>query len=169
MEPAPVTKVERSGCLVVLEYGAEWPSSVFRRTSERDCVLVVAQEPNETFATFFGRLARRIERAVRSGLSIRTVIVACSARGNGESEERLLLLRGVVERVVRDQETRLLIVGDTSADSGALLVMADTLLGHLRGEPVTVHVISRAHPGHEPESSLSVWCTRGASALPWSA
>ena len=164
-----MTKVERSGCLVVLEYGAEWPSSVFRRTSERDCVLVVAQEPNETFAAFFGRLARRIERAAKSALSIRTVIVACSGRGNAESDERLLLLRGIVQRVVREQETRLLIVGDTSADSGALLVMADTLLEHLRGEPVTVHVISRAHSGHDPGSSRSAWCTRGASALPWSA
>ena len=164
-----MTKIERSGCLVVLEYGAEWPTSVFRRTSERDCVLVVAQEPNETFATFFVRLARRIERAARSALSIRTVILSCSGRGNAGPDERLLLLRGIVERVVCDQETRLLIVGDTSADSGALLVMADALLEHLRGEPVTVHVISRARRGHEPASSLSVWCTRGASALPWSA
>ncbi len=164
-----MTKVERNGCLVVLEYGAEWPTSVFRRTSERDCVLVVAQEPNETFATFFGRLACRIERADKSALSIRTVILACSGRGNAWGDERLLLLRGILQRTVRDQETRLLIVGDTSADSGTLLVMADTLLEYLRGEPVTVHVISRTRRAHEPGSSLSIWCTRGASALPWSA
>ncbi len=164
-----MNKVERTGCLVVLEYGAEWPTSVFRRTSERDCVLVVAQEPSETLGTFFGRLARRVERASRNALSIRSVIVACSARGNTTPDERCLLLRGIAQRVVRQEETRFLIVGDTSADSGALLATADTLLEHLRGQPVTVHVISRKANANAPTSSAMGWCTRGASALPWSA
>jgi hypothetical protein len=142
---------------------------VFRRTSERDCVLVVAQEPNETLGTFFGRLARRVERATRNALSIRTVIVACSGHGDTAPDERLLLLQGIAQRVVRDQETRFVIVGDGSAESESLLVVADTLLEHLRGEPVTVHMISRAVSGLDPENSASAWCTRGASALPWSA
>jgi hypothetical protein len=142
---------------------------VFRRTSERDCVLVVAQEPNEKLGTFFGRLARRVERATRNALSIRTVIVACSGHGDTAPDERLLLLQGIARQVVRDHETRFVIVGDGSAESGALLVMADTLLEHLRGEPVTVHVITRAVSGHAPGHSVSDWCTRGASALPWSA
>jgi hypothetical protein len=160
-----VTRVERSGCLVVLEYGAEWPTSVFRRTSERDCVLVAAREPDETLGTFFVRLARRVERAARHAVSIRTVIVACSGHGDTAPDERLLLLQGIARQVVRDQETRFVIVGDESAESGALLMMADTLLEHLRGEPVTVHVVSRAVSGR----SLPAWCTRGASALSWSA
>jgi hypothetical protein len=151
-----VTKVKRIGSLVVLEHGAAWPSSVFWRAADRDGVLVVARQIDESLCTFLGRLAERIARVARHALSISTVMVVFAGPGGTPSRDRLLLLRGIAQQVARDDETRFVIVGDGSEG----LALADTLLEHLHGERVTVHVVSR---------STSAWCTRGASALPWSA
>jgi hypothetical protein len=159
---------ERSGCLVILEHGTEWPTPVFQRTYERDCVIVVTLEPDQSLGLFLAQLGRRFELAGRSGLSIRTVVVACS--GNTTLQARLRLLRSIARQLDREREVRFVIVGDPTdgVESGVLLVMADALLEHLRGERVTIQIVSRAASSSDSKRSGCAWRSSATVAFPHS-
>jgi hypothetical protein len=161
------TPAETSGCLVILERDAEWPLRAFRRTMDRDCVIVMTRQPDEPLGIFLARLGRRFELAGRHAVSVRTVILACSGDEEGAFETRLELLQGVVKHVIHDHETRFVIVADQekSAGSAGPLAMADALLEDLRGQCVAVDVISGAPSPGQHARSARARCKADTSAL----
>jgi hypothetical protein len=147
---------ETSGCLVILEPDAEWPWRAFHRATDRDCVIVMTREPEEPVEVFVRRLGHRCELANRLTASIRTVILACSGDGQEAFQSRLELLRGIAAHLTRSHETRFAIVADRNTNHGSTnpLAMADALLEELRGQRVSVDVLSMAaDPGKRARPS----------------
>jgi len=72
---------QSSGCVVVLEPGAQWPEQAFADVKDRAGVAVVHEVPDETAEHFFTRLARQFHKVAANGVLIRTVLVACAVTG----------------------------------------------------------------------------------------
>ncbi len=77
-----------TGCVVVLEPGAQWPEQAFAGVGDREGVAVVPESPGEAAEHFFKRLARQFANIAANGVLIRTVIVACAVSGAVHSIDR---------------------------------------------------------------------------------
>jgi hypothetical protein len=68
------------GLLIVVELGAEWPSSEIEAPHSPRACRVLAQDDTESPAAFAHRLAEQLQSSFASGVSLASVVVACSER-----------------------------------------------------------------------------------------
>jgi len=89
-----------TGCIVVLESGAQWPSEAFAKVPDRDGVAVVHVTAEDEPEHFFERLARQFTKLTSGGVVIRTVLVACAMSSAVQPIDRTTLTRHI-QRTVR--------------------------------------------------------------------
>jgi hypothetical protein len=89
-----------TGCIVVLEPGAKWPSKAFAKVSDRDGVAVVPVTAEDEPEHFFERLARQFVKLTSGGVVIRTVLIACAMSSAVQPIDRTTLARHI-QRSVR--------------------------------------------------------------------
>jgi hypothetical protein len=68
------------GLLIVVELGAEWPSSEIEASRNTKARRVFAQDETESPAGFALRLAEQLSSSFPSGVNLASVVVACSER-----------------------------------------------------------------------------------------
>jgi hypothetical protein len=68
------------GLLIVVELGAEWPSSEIEASRNAKARRVLAQDETESPAGFALRVAEQLSSSFPSGVSLGSVVVACSER-----------------------------------------------------------------------------------------
>lgn len=68
------------GLLIIVELGAEWPASELDASRSAKARRVLSQDETETPATFAGRVSEELGRSFAKGVTLRTVLVACSER-----------------------------------------------------------------------------------------
>jgi len=68
------------GLLIVVELGAEWPSSEIETSRNAKARRVLAQDETESPATFALRVAEQLSSSFPSGVALASVVVACSER-----------------------------------------------------------------------------------------
>lgn len=84
-----------TGCVVVLEPGAKWPSEAFANVFDRDGVAVVHVSAEDEPGHFFERLARQFTKLTSRGVVIRTVLIACAMSSAVQPIERATLARHI--------------------------------------------------------------------------
>jgi hypothetical protein len=84
-----------TGCVVVLESGAKWPSKAFAKVFDRDGVAVVHATAEDEPEHFFERLARQFTKLTSSGVVIRTVLIACTMSSTVQPIGRATLARHI--------------------------------------------------------------------------
>jgi len=68
------------GLLIVVELGAEWPTSEIEASRNARARRVLAQDETESPAAFALRLAEQLSSSFPSGVALASVVVACSER-----------------------------------------------------------------------------------------
>jgi hypothetical protein len=68
------------GLLVVVELGAEWPTSELEAARSAKARRVLAQDETESPAVFALRVAEQLGSSFPSGIALGNVVVACSER-----------------------------------------------------------------------------------------
>src|SRR6478735_11495835 len=68
------------GLLIVVELGAEWPASEIEASRNTRARRVLAQDETESPAAFALRVSEQLGSSFASGVSLGSVIVACSER-----------------------------------------------------------------------------------------
>ncbi len=91
-EPPPTPP---TGCIVVLEPGAKWPSEAFAKIPHRDGVAVVRVAAEDEPERFSERLARQLAKLKSGGVLIRTVLVACAMTSAWQPIDRTTLARSI--------------------------------------------------------------------------
>lgn len=91
-----------TGCIVVLEPGAKWPTKAFAQVPHRDGVAVVHVNSEDKPEHFFKRLARQFTQLSSGGVLIRTVLVACAMSSSVQTIDRSQLAR-YLQRSTRGQ------------------------------------------------------------------
>jgi len=84
-----------TGCIVVLEPGAKWPSNAFAEVPDRDGVAVVHVAAEDEPERFFERLARQFTKLTSGGIVVRTVLVACAMSSAMQPIDRVTLTRQI--------------------------------------------------------------------------
>lgn len=101
LEPPPALP---TGCIVVLEPGAKWPSEAFAKVPDRDGVAVVRLAADDEPERFSDRLARQFEKLKSGGVLIRSVLVACAMSSAMQPMDRTTLAR-YIQRNMRNNTT----------------------------------------------------------------
>jgi hypothetical protein len=91
--PSAAQPSSPTGCIVVLEPGAKWPSEAFAKVSDRDGVAVVHVTADDKPEHFFKRLARQFAKVTSGGVLIRTALVACAMSSAVQPIDRNVLAR----------------------------------------------------------------------------
>jgi hypothetical protein len=68
------------GLLIVVELGAEWPTSEIEASRNAKARRVLAQDETESPAAFAVRVAEQLSSSFPSGVTLASVVVACSER-----------------------------------------------------------------------------------------
>jgi hypothetical protein len=68
------------GLLIVVELGAEWPTSEIEALRNAKARRVLAQDETESPAAFALRVAEQLSSSFPSGVTLGSVVVACSER-----------------------------------------------------------------------------------------
>ena len=68
------------GLLIVVELGAEWPTSEIDAARNSKARRVLAQDETESPAAFAHRLGEQLSSSFPSGVALASVVVACSER-----------------------------------------------------------------------------------------
>ena len=68
------------GLLIVVELGAEWPTSEIEASRDAKARRVLAQDDTESPAAFGLRVAEQLSSSFASGVRLASVVVACSER-----------------------------------------------------------------------------------------
>ncbi|MEI9935913.1 MAG: hypothetical protein WDO69_01685 [Pseudomonadota bacterium] len=68
------------GLLIVVELGAEWPTSEIEASRSAKARRVLAQDETESPAAFALRVAEQLGSSFASGVAMASVVVACSER-----------------------------------------------------------------------------------------
>jgi hypothetical protein len=84
-----------TGCIVVLEPGAKWPSNAFAKVPDRDGVAVVHVAAEDEPERIFERLARQFPKLTSGGIVFRTVLVACAMSSAMQPIDRATLSRQI--------------------------------------------------------------------------
>jgi hypothetical protein len=138
-------EAERSGCIVVIEPGARWPAPAFERLADREGVVLVARLPDEPLLCFLTRLAHGCTLLERNGISIRSAILSCCGAPGAGPETRALVIRSLAQRLARDRESHVTLVGDRGegATPTELVALVDKLVVATSSAPITVDVLSQ--------------------------
>src|SRR6187551_3306639 len=74
------------GLLIVVELGAEWPVSEIEALRNAKARCVLAQDETESPAEFALRVAEQLSSSFPSGVSLGSVVVACSERIDADAQ-----------------------------------------------------------------------------------
>jgi hypothetical protein len=137
-----------AGCAIVVEPGAEWPSAVFCGTTDRDCVVLVAQQADEPASEVAARLRRRAARLAQAGVAMGSGLLICAGLdGAGAADSRVELGCALLS-IMPASASRLLTLACSDDRPGAadsLLAAAGALLEQgTRGE-LRIEVVIGTH------------------------
>jgi hypothetical protein len=91
------------GLLIVVELGAEWPTSEIEASRNSKARRVLAQDETESPAAFARRLAEQLSRSFPSGVALASVVVACSERIDEHAQgSRAELVRAAASALGRE-------------------------------------------------------------------
>jgi hypothetical protein len=135
----------RNGCIVVVERGARWPGPVFERLTDRAGVVLVTWLPDEPLLCFLTRLAHGCTLLERSGILIRSAVLACSGERGVDQKARSMVVRSIANRLAPVGESSVTIVGDGAEGStpADLVALAEPLVLAKNAAPVRIEVTSQ--------------------------
>jgi hypothetical protein len=106
-----------SGCIVVLEPGAQWPEREFARMPHRDDVVVMTESVTEPTGRFFTRMTHQLARMTASGVLLKTVLVVCATASSIQQLDRERLASCFQGQSVTAPDATVLVV--TSVDGSS--------------------------------------------------